>query len=110
MLPYCSPEVRWVSPTSILGALNAASLFINNAVYETHGATLSRVDLDGTIRVLGDYSSDRVENFHHNIDPGKTGALLEADTTAYYESVVMEVDFPGKLLRHGTWLILSAQR
>ena len=94
-------EVRWVSPTSILGALNAASLFINNAVYETHGATLSRVDLDGRITVLGDYSSDRVENFHHNIDPGKTGALLEADTTAYYESVVMEVDFFGNLLK--TW-------
>ncbi len=94
-------EVRWVSPTSILGALNAASLFINNAVYETHGATLSRVDLDGTITWLGDYSSEGVENFHHNIDPGKTGALLEADTTAYYESVVMEVDFSGNLLK--TW-------
>jgi arylsulfate sulfotransferase len=94
-------EVRWVSPTSILNALNAASLFINNAVYETQGATLRRVDLDGTITWLGDYSSQGVENFHHNIDPGKTGALLEADTTAYYESVVMEVDFSGKLLK--TW-------
>ena len=94
-------EVRWVSPTSILNALNASSLFINNAVYETQGATLRRVDLDGTITVLGDYSSDDVENFHHNIDPGKTGALLEADTTTYYESVVMEVDFSGKLLK--TW-------
>ena len=94
-------EVRWVSPTSILNALNASSLFINNAVYETQGATLRRVDLDGTITLLGDYSSQGVENFHHNIDPGKTGALLEADTTAYYESVVMEVDFSGKLLK--TW-------
>ncbi len=94
-------EVRWVSPTSILSALNAASLFISNAVYETQGATLRRVDLDGTITWLGDYSSQGVENFHHNIDPGKTGALLEADTTAYYESVVMEVDFSGKLLK--TW-------
>jgi arylsulfate sulfotransferase len=94
-------QIRWVSPTSILNALNAASLFINNAVYETHGPTLSRVDLDGTITVLGDYSSEGVENFHHNIDPGKTGALLEADTTTYYESVVMEVDFFGNLLK--TW-------
>jgi arylsulfate sulfotransferase len=98
-------EVRWVSPTSISFALNAASLFINNAVYETVGATLRRVDLDGKITVLGDYSdvieNDVVENFHHNIDPGKTGVLLEADTTAWYESVVMEVDFSGKLLK--TW-------
>ena len=94
-------EVRWVSPTSILSALSASSLFINNAVYETQGARLRRVDLDGTITVLGDYSSEGVENFHHNIDPGKTGALLEADTTTYTESVVMEVDFSGKLLK--TW-------
>ena len=94
-------EVRWVSPTSILNALNASSLFINNAVYETQGATLRRVDLDGTITLLGDYSSQGVDNFHHNIDPGKTGALLEADTTTYYESVVMEVDFSGNLLK--TW-------
>src|SRR6476620_4708222 len=94
-------QVRWVSPTSILSALNASSLFINNAVYETQGATLRRVDLDGTITVLGDYSSEGVENFHHNIDPGKTGALLAADTTAYYDSVVMEVDFFGNLLK--TW-------
>jgi arylsulfate sulfotransferase len=93
--------VRWVSPTSISPALTAASLFINNAFYETHGATLSRVDLDGTITVLADYSSQGVDNFHHNIDPGKTGALLEADTAAYYESVVMEVDFFGNLLK--TW-------
>jgi arylsulfate sulfotransferase len=94
-------EVRWVSPTSILNALNASSLFINNAVYETQGATVRRVDLDGTSTWLGDYSSQGVENFHHNIDPGKTGALLEADTTDYYESVVMEVDFFGNLLK--TW-------
>jgi arylsulfate sulfotransferase len=94
-------EVRWVGPTSISFALSASSLFINNAVYETQGATLRRVDLNGTITWLGDYSSQGVENFHHNIDPGKTGALLEADTTDYYETVVMEVDFSGKLLK--TW-------
>ena len=40
-------------------------------------------------------------NFHHNIDPGKTGILLEADTTSFYESVIMEVDFSGNVLK--TW-------
>ena len=78
-----------------------ASLFINNAVYETDGPTLNRVDLDGATSVLGDYSSQRVVNFHHNIDPGKTGMLLEADTTSYFESVIMEVDFSGNVLK--TW-------
>ena len=41
-------ELRWVNPTSTLGAIVASSLFINNAVYVTHGPTLNRVDLDGT--------------------------------------------------------------
>ena len=79
----------------------ASSLFINNAVYETHGPTLNRVDLDGASSVLRDFSSRGVVNFHHNIDPGKTGMLLEADTTGYTESVIMEVDFSGTLLK--TW-------
>ena len=94
-------EIRWVSPTSLAPVFSGSSLFINNAVYETQGATLRRVDLDGRISVLGDYSSQGVENFHHNTDPGKTGVILEADTTTYFESVVMEVDFFGNLLK--TW-------
>ena len=67
----------------------------------THGSTLNRVDLDGATSVLADYSSHGVVNFHHNIDPGKTGMLLEADTTSYSESVIMEVDFSGAVLK--TW-------
>ena len=94
-------ELRWVNPTSIRGALAASSLFINNAIYETDGPTLNRVDLDGASTVLADFSSRGVVNFHHNIDPGKTGMLLEADTTSYFESVIMEVDFSGNVLK--TW-------
>ena len=92
-------ELRWVSPTRMLGALGAGAQFINNVVYETDGARVIRVDLDGATSVLGDYSSQRVVNFHHNIDPGKTGMLLEADTISYFESVIMEVDFSGNVLK-----------
>src|SRR5438105_4342575 len=100
--------VRWISPLGIANALTAASAFFKNAVYETVGATLHRVDLDGTTTVLGDYSSNGVVNFHHNIDPGKTGVLLEADTTAYYESVIMEVSLSGTLLK--TWNLAAIIR
>lgn len=93
--------LRWVSTMGVSNALAASSGFSNNAVYEALGSTLSRVDLDGTITLLGDYSSNDVVNFHHNIDPGKTGLLLEADTSTLYESVVMEVDLSGTLLK--TW-------
>src|SRR5947209_2625497 len=70
--------LRWVNPVATPNALFAASLLIDNAVYETDGPTLKRVELDGTSNVLADYSSLGVLNFHHNIDPGKTGILLEA--------------------------------
>ncbi|MFL6599574.1 MAG: aryl-sulfate sulfotransferase [Chthoniobacterales bacterium] len=93
--------LRWVAPSIIPNALMASSLLIHNAVYETHDSTLSRADLDGATTPVADYSSHGVVNFHHNIDPGKTGMLLEADTTTYYESVIMEVDFSGALLK--TW-------
>ncbi|MBA3571526.1 MAG: aryl-sulfate sulfotransferase [Pyrinomonadaceae bacterium] len=93
--------LRWVSTMGIPSALTASSIFFNGAAYVTSGATLHRVDLDGTITTLGDYSGDGVVNFHHNIDPGKTGLLLEADTSEFYESVIMEVDFSGALLK--TW-------
>ncbi len=93
--------LRWVSTLGIPNALTASSIFFNGAAYETSGSTLHRVDLDGTTTTLGDYSGDGVVNFHHNIDPGKTGLLLEADTSEFYESVIMEVDLSGAVLK--TW-------
>ncbi len=94
-------ELRWVSTMGIPNALTASSVFWEGAAYEANGSTLSRVDLDGTITPLGDYSSEGVTAFHHNIDPGKVGLLLEADTVDYFESVVMEIDTAGTLLK--TW-------
>lgn len=52
-----------------------------------------RIELtDGSIALLGDDSNIGVVHLHHNIDPGKTGMLIEPDTTAYYESEILEVD------------------
>ena len=93
--------MRWVSPMGIPNALTAASTFFDGAAYATSGPTLNRVDLDGTVSVVRDYSADGILNFHHNIDPGKTGLLLEADTNDFYESIIMEVDLSGEVLQ--TW-------
>ena len=84
--------LRWVSPIATMGALNAASTFFDNAVYVTQGRQLWRIELDGTVLVVADYGNIGVVNFHHNIDSGKTGLLLEPDTTSYFESVILEVD------------------
>lgn len=94
-------QVRWISPFASESVLTAASGFFDNAVYLTQGSMLYRVDLDGTITPVGDYASLGVINFHHQIDPGKTGMILEADTTSYVETENIEVDGAGNVIK--TW-------
>ena len=84
--------LRWVSPLTTQGALNASSTFFDNAVYVTQGSKLFRIGLDESIRLLADYRDMGVTNMHHNIDPGKNGILIEPDTTDYFESTILEVD------------------
>ena len=91
--------LRWVG-TAGLGGGSAA--FFDNAVYSAHGHQLFRIELDGAFTLLGDYSSLGIVNFNHNIDDGKVGIILEADTTAYFNSTNIEVDaYSGTVLK--TW-------
>lgn len=94
--------LRWVGTTG-LASFDAA--FFDNGVYLAHGTALYRNELDGTFRLLGDYSNIGVADFHHNVDRGKVGLLLEADTASYVESVVIEVDLSGNVLK--TWNLAS---
>ncbi len=90
--------LRWVGTTG-LESYNLA--FVGNSIYIGDGSLLYRNDLDGTVSFLGDYSDVGVTEFHHNVDRGKVGLIFEADTSAYFESVIMEIDYDGKLLK--TW-------
>ena len=90
--------LRWVGAAGISAG---SAIFFDNAAYVGHGHQLSRIDLDGTVTLLGDYSSLGVRNFHHNIDPGKFGIILDVDTTTDYNSVSIEVDASGRVLK--TW-------
>jgi arylsulfate sulfotransferase len=91
--------LRWVGTAGIsVGSF----IFFDNAAYLGRGHQLFRIDLDGTVTLVGDYSSLGVRNFHHNIDRGKVGIILDVDTTTYYNSVNIEVDaHSGKVLK--TW-------
>ena len=101
--------VRWVGTA---GVSSVASAFFDNAIYIGTGSQLLRIELDGTVNIVGDYSSIGVTGFHHNIDPGKFGLLLEVDTTTDLESVILEVDENGNV--HKRWnmyqIIASAMR
>src|SRR6266566_9499836 len=87
---------RWVGTAGIsFGSFT----FFDNAVYLGHGHQLSRIELDGAFTLVGDYSNLGVVFFQHNIDRGKVGIILDADTTEYYNSVNIEVDASGNVLK-----------
>ncbi len=88
--------LRWASPA---GFSVLPSAFYNNAIYQSKGSALYRVDLDGTVTMLHDYSDIGATFLHHNIDPGKFGLVLDLDTTDQIESVNVEVDAAGNILK-----------
>src|SRR5207248_2581898 len=91
-------EIRWVGTA---GVASTASILFDNAFYVTSGTALLRTEFDGGATTVANYSGIGVTGFHHNIDPGREGMILEVDTAQYTESVNLEVDAAGKVLR--TW-------
>ena len=88
--------LRWVG-TAIIPT--GSFIFFDNAVYLGHGPLITRIELDGAFSRIGDYSSLGIVNFHHNIDRGKVGIILNATTTSYLGSTLMEVDGSGTVLK-----------
>ncbi len=76
-------------------------MLFDNAFYLTSGTSLLRTEFDGVTTPVADYSGIGVTNFHHNIDPGREGMILDVDTVDQTESVNLEVDAAGNVLR--TW-------
>ena len=76
-------------------------MLFDNAFYVTSGTSLLRTEFDGVTTVVADYSGIGVTGFHHNIDPGREGMILDVDTVNQTESVNLEVDAAGNVLR--TW-------
>ena len=87
--------VRWVGSS---GIADYTSGFFDNAVYIASGG-LYRNDLDGTVTLLASYADLGVTFLHHNIDRGKYGIILDADTATQLESTNIEVDGTGKVLK-----------
>jgi arylsulfate sulfotransferase len=91
-------EIRWVG-TAGIGAQNC--MLFDNAFYLTSGTSLLRTEFDGVTTPVADYSAIGVTGFHHNIDPGREGMIIDVDTVDQTESVNLEVDAAGTVLR--TW-------
>jgi arylsulfate sulfotransferase len=100
-------EARWAGPTG--GFSSFASIFFANGFYisgnppsGSNPTGVWRIDFDGILTFVDDYSDIGVTSTgHHNYDPGKSGILMDVDTTAQTESVILEVDTFGNVLN--TW-------
>lgn len=94
-------QVRWIGEDSAQQSGTSVSGFFNDVFYATHGAALYSYDLDGSSQMVHDYSGyEGINNFWHNIDPGKTGMLLAADgVSSSTESTVLEVSPSGSVIK-----------
>ncbi len=90
--------IRWVGTA---GLSTGRSTFFDNAIYTT-GTGLVRNELDGSTQVLTtSYTKAGVASFHHNVDYGKFGMILDANGKNYLGSLNIEVDGNGTVLK--TW-------
>lgn len=88
-------EIRWVGTA---GNGEQGSTFFGNSMYLGSGSQLYKMELDGTYEQVGDYSEQGYSTFHHNIDYGKRGLLLELNHNSDIEADIIEVDKNGVLL------------
>jgi len=83
--------LRWVSVAHVA---TPASVFFRGSFYASNGSSgINRIDLDGTVTPLADFSATGVTfTGHHNIDPGRDGLIVDVNTTTETESVNIEFD------------------
>jgi hypothetical protein len=90
-------EVRFIGDNPVDAY---SSIFFDNAFYISDGTTgIVRMDFDGTLTHIGDYANIGVTlTNHHNYDPGRTGIIMEVNTTTQFEATNLEVDATGNVL------------
>ena len=78
---------------------NRYRTFFDNAVYLGHGPIClesNSMALSPSFEFTAIFG---ITNFNHNIDRGKVGIILDADTADYFESTFIEVDASGSVLK-----------
>lgn len=98
--------LRWVGPG---GFSTAHATFYDNAFYIAQDTSLYRMDLDGSVTFLHDYSNIGVVSFHHNVDRGKVGLILDVNTAAHKESLNLEVDALGNVVKQWDMVDIISQ-
>ena len=94
--------IRWVGAA---GLASFPAILFQNSLYVGQNANVYRLELDGTFVTLQNYSSAGIADFHHNIDLGKRGLVLDVNTSTDVESINIEIDGLGNILK--TWDMAS---
>lgn len=90
-------EVRWVGTA---GSASQSAIFFAGGIYVYSGTSLVRMEFDGTFSTVANYAASQgITGFHHNFDYGKSGILMDTETSAQVESVILEVDAAGAVLK-----------
>ena len=95
-------EVRWAGTA---GNGEQGSTFFGNSFYLGNGSEFYKMELDGRWSKIADYWRWGYHGFHHNIDFGKTGMLLELNRFGDQEADVIEVDKQGNMVSN--WNMIS---
>jgi len=90
-------NVRWVGTA---GNGQQGSTFVGNKFYVGDGSKLQRIGLDGSVTTLNDLGALGYNTYHHQIDPGRDGLLLDLNKGSNVESDIVEVNLQGKVLRN----------
>jgi hypothetical protein len=98
-------NIRWVGTA---GGAQQGSTFFRNNFYVGNGSDLYEITPFGDYASVGNYSAGGYATFHHNIDPGRDGMLLEFNKSPDVESDVIEVDANGDVLE--TWDVADIVR
>jgi len=95
--------IRWVAPAAVTDSTSTAFFANGFEVGAKDSTVLWRFELDGTVTPTTLDNQSGYTNFHHNIDHGKTGLLVELDRQAngaqQLESTLAEVTPDGSVIQ-----------
>jgi hypothetical protein len=95
-------NVRWIATDR---TISHPAILYGNSIYTSNGTGVNRMDWDGTYVPVADYAGIGVtDSGHHNYEPGRNGIILEVSTANSVESVDLEIDTAGHVLRSWDWV------
>jgi hypothetical protein len=98
-------NIRWIGT---IGNAQQGSTFVGNTFYVGNGSDVYAIDLAGNSSVIGSVASGGYATFHHQIDPGRDGILMDLNRSPALESDIVEMRTDGTIAN--SWDIAAIVR